>query len=79
MAEMTMFERTSTNVVARPMLMPLMAAVVVASTGHMPRIRTNVGFSLIRPLEKICQFVISFVFYCTSVAPDTASEAGPFL
>ena len=38
------------NIVASPMLIPLTADVVVAKVGHIPRRRTNVGFSLIRPL-----------------------------
>jgi hypothetical protein len=50
MAEITMLERMRTNIVASPMLIPLMAEVVVANVGHIPRRRTNVGFSLIRPL-----------------------------
>jgi hypothetical protein len=49
-AEITIFERMRTNIVASPMLIPLMAEVVVAKVGHIPRRRTNVGFSLIRPL-----------------------------
>ena len=49
-AEMAMFERTSTKTVARPMLMPLMAEVVVARVGHIPSRRENVGFSFTKPL-----------------------------
>jgi hypothetical protein len=49
-AEITIFERIRTNIVASPMLIPLMADVVVAKVGHIPRRRTNVGFSLMRPL-----------------------------
>jgi hypothetical protein len=49
-AEMTIFERMRTNIVASPMLIPLMADVVVANVGHIPRRRTKVGFSLMRPL-----------------------------
>ena len=52
-SEIAILESTSTNKVASPILIPLMADVVVASVGHIPRRRTNVGFSLIRP------FVIS--------------------
>jgi hypothetical protein len=49
-AEITILERIRTNIVASPMLIPLIAEVVVANVGHIPRRRTNVGFSLIRPL-----------------------------
>jgi hypothetical protein len=49
-SEIAIFESTSTKRVARPMLIPLIADVVVAKVGHIPRRRTNVGFSLIRPL-----------------------------
>jgi hypothetical protein len=49
-AEMTIFERMRTNIVASPMLIPFTAEVVVAKVGHIPRRSTKVGFSLIRPL-----------------------------
>jgi hypothetical protein len=49
-AEITILDRMRTNIVASPILIPLMAEVVVANVGHIPRRRTNVGFSLIRPL-----------------------------
>ena len=58
-SEMTMFDIISTNVVAKPMLIPLMADVVVAKVGHMPSISTHVGFSLIRPFFIIC---VAFIF-----------------
>ena len=48
-SEMTTLEQMSTNIVASPIDRPLMALVVVASVGHMPSIRTNVGFSLMMP------------------------------
>ena len=48
--EITMLENTSTNVVARPMPTPEDAAVEMASVGHMPSTRRNVGFSFKRPL-----------------------------
>jgi hypothetical protein len=35
--------------VANPIDRPLRAEVVVASVGHMPNIRTNVGLSLMMP------------------------------
>ena len=62
MAEITMLDRTSTNKVARPMLSPLMADVVVASVGHIPRRRTNVGFSLKKPLVKMSSFLLLMVY-----------------
>ena len=56
-SEITMFDIISTKVVAKPMLIPLMADVVVASVGHIPSTSTHVGFSLIRPF-----LIISAVF-----------------
>jgi hypothetical protein len=47
--EITTFEQMSTNIVASPIDKPFMALVVVASVGHIPSIRTNVGFSLTMP------------------------------
>jgi hypothetical protein len=49
-SEIAIFESMRTNIVASPMLIPLMADVVVAKVGHIPRRRTKVGFSLIKPL-----------------------------
>jgi hypothetical protein len=43
---MNALEHISTNMVATPIPIPFMADVVVASVGHIPRRRTNVGFSL---------------------------------
>ena len=52
------FEHISTNIVARPIDMPLTADVVVANVGHMPRSNTNVGFSLTIPFINILkQFI----------------------
>jgi hypothetical protein len=39
----------STAIVANPIDIPFRAEVVVASVGHIPSIRTNVGFSLTMP------------------------------
>ena len=47
--EMTKFVQMSTAIVAKPMAIPLMALVVVAKVGHIPSIKTNVGFSLMIP------------------------------
>jgi hypothetical protein len=44
----------STAIVARPIDIPFMAEVVVASVGHIPSIKTSVGFSLTIPF-----FIIS--------------------
>ena len=49
---MNRFEKISTAVTARPMPMPFMPDVVMASVGHMPSISTNVGFSQIRPFSR---------------------------
>ncbi len=51
--EMTKFVQMSTAIVARPIDMPFIADVVVASVGHIPSIRTNVGLSLTMPLRMI--------------------------
>ncbi len=53
MRDMAMLEQMSTNIVAKPIDIPLMADVVVASVGHIPRRRTKVGFSLMMPLSNI--------------------------
>lgn len=51
--DITRFEHINTNIVANPIDRPFIADVVVASVGHIPRRRTNVGFSFITPLSKI--------------------------
>ena len=43
----------STAVVARPMPSPFIAEVVTARVGHIPRVRTKVGFSLNNPLASL--------------------------
>ena len=48
----TMFEQTSTKVVASPMPRPLKALVVTASTGHMPSSSLKTAFSRQMPLLK---------------------------
>jgi len=48
--EINIFDSTSTTVVDSPIPKPLIADVVTARVGHIPNIRTKVGFSLIRPL-----------------------------
>ena len=64
-AEMTKLVQMSTAIVASPMERPLMALVVVARVGHIPRKSTKVGFSLIRPLRKTFIFciVLTLSFY----------------
>ena len=57
-SDITMLEQMSTNIVARPIDKPLMADVVVASVGHMPKRRTNVGFSFMMPLVSIFMYCI---------------------
>ena len=47
------------------MPMPLLAAVVMASVGHMPSTMRNVGFSSMMPFMKIFPY---FFIYCTSLA-----------
>jgi hypothetical protein len=46
---MTKLVQMSTAMVARPIDMPFRAEVVVANVGHIPSMRTNVGFSLTMP------------------------------
>ena len=43
------------------MLMPFMALVVVPRVGHIPSIRTKVGFSFIMPFRIIFSLLISFM------------------
>ena len=57
-SEMTMLEQISTTIVASPIIRPFKALVVVASVGHMPSIRTKVGFSLTMPFIIIPSFDI---------------------
>jgi hypothetical protein len=52
--EITKLVQISTAIVASPIDIPFMAEVVVASVGHIPSIKTNVGFSLTIPF-----FIIS--------------------
>jgi hypothetical protein len=47
--EITKLVQMSTAIVARPIDMPFRAEVVVANVGHIPSMRTNVGFSLTMP------------------------------
>jgi hypothetical protein len=49
----TILEHISTNIVARPIDMPLRAEVVVPNVGHIPRRRTNTGFSFIIPFVNV--------------------------
>jgi uncharacterized membrane protein len=51
-------EKRRTNVVAAPIPMPFIAAVVIASVGQVPNTITNVGFSLSSPLVKYLMFPI---------------------
>ena len=51
--EITIFEHIRTNVVARPILIPLRVDVVVPSVGHIPSINTKVGFSLMSPFNMV--------------------------
>jgi hypothetical protein len=56
--EIAMFEQINTAMVAKPMLIPLIADEVVPNVGHIPRSNTNVGFSFIRPLIIIPNLLI---------------------
>ena len=57
---MAVLEQISTNIVASPMLMPLIAELVVASVGHMPNSKTKIGFSLMMPLTITFRFLFIF-------------------
>jgi tetrahydromethanopterin S-methyltransferase subunit E len=52
-SEITKLAIISTKVVANPIPSPLIALVVVASAGHIPKSRTKTGFSLTNPFEKL--------------------------
>jgi hypothetical protein len=52
----------STNVVARPIDIPLSAEEVVPKVGHMPRRRTKVGFSFIKPFKNTFQLFMRIYF-----------------
>ena len=54
-AEISILERMSTKVVAKPMPKPLMAEEVTPRVGHIPNISTKAGFSLMIPLLKTFQ------------------------
>ena len=75
MADITILESTSTNSVARPMLSPSMAEVVVASVGHIPSRRTNVGLSLMSPFVISCNFVIVMSSYNSEIGIGRAAMA----
>jgi hypothetical protein len=51
----------STAIVARPIDIPFMAELVVPNVGHIPKRRTNVGFSLIIPFQSTFNWFISYV------------------
>jgi hypothetical protein len=59
--EITTLEHKSTNVVAKPIDIPLIAEVVVASVGHMPSTKTMVGFSLRKPLVNVDNALFAIV------------------
>ena len=48
--EIIRFDNASTTVEESPIPIPLIADVVTASVGHIPSVKTRVGFSLIIPL-----------------------------
>jgi hypothetical protein len=61
-SEITTFEQISTNMVASPIPMPLIADEVVPNVGHIPSRSTNVGFSLIIPFIITLKLFISVSF-----------------
>jgi hypothetical protein len=60
--EITKLVQINTAIVAKPIEKPLMALVVVANVGHIPRVRTNVGFSLIMPFKRTLILLIGLIF-----------------
>src|SRR5574344_1535496 len=52
-AEIAILEHINTNVVDNPIPKAFIAEVVVASVGHIPIKRTNIGFSFNIPLNNI--------------------------
>ena len=48
--EITKLDMIKTTIVVSPIPIPLIADVVTANVGHIPSIKTNVGFSLTIPL-----------------------------
>lgn len=59
----TIFDKISTNVVAKPIPNPLNAEVVTPKVGHIPNKSTNVGFSFNIPLVNIFLLFIIFSSY----------------
>ena len=68
MAEITTLEHISTNIVASPIPIPLIAEEVVPSVGHIPSRSTNVGFSLIIP------FIITLKLFISSTPFSFSAE-----
>jgi hypothetical protein len=56
--DITKFEQTSTNIVAAPIPKPLIAEVVVANVGHIPKSSTSTGFSLSIPFDNIFKLLL---------------------
>ena len=80
MAEMATLEHTSTNIVASPMPMPLMADEVVPSVGHMPNKSTKVGFSRTIPfISTFMLFIINPPLYDVLHAAKPPWPRQPFL
>jgi hypothetical protein len=61
--EITTFDPSSTKAVASPILNPFNAEDVVARVGHIPRIRTKVGFSFINPFRNTFRFELLFIVF----------------
>ena len=63
MSDIMRLLKTSTAIVASPMLIPFMALEVVPSVGHMPNRSTKVGFSLMIPLRSTLKLFIVLSSY----------------
>jgi hypothetical protein len=70
---MIKFEKTNTAVVASPIDIPLNALDVVPKVGHIPKRRTNVGFSFTRPFINTLKLLISIPPYSLVISSDAGS------
>lgn len=72
--EIITFEQMRTKVVASPMLSPLIADVVVAKVGHMPRRSTKVGFSVMIPLVIVLIYLFMVMHYLVDSLVETSTK-----
>ena len=75
--EITRLDITSTNAVASPIPIPLMADVVTPSVGHIPNKSTKVGFSLNNPRVKFDKLLI-FQIYNVRIYHSVKEKQTPY-